>query len=284
MKNEATHSKLYGIILVLAASICFSGGGVAIKLIPWNALAINGGRNLISSVVIGLYILCTRHRLRFNTTVLIGAVSMAGVTTLYAIANKLTTAGNTIILQYTVPVWIILFMAIFFRERPTKLQVLTIAVVFAGILCFFFDSIGNGNLLGDICAVLSGIFYAGVFLLNSFEKGDALSSIFFGQLVCGLTLSPLIRFESDFSGLAIGGILFLGIIQVGLAYIFFSEGTKYVNPVTASLINGLEPVLNPILVALVYHELLTPMALVGAVIVFVAILSYNIISARSSQG
>jgi len=284
MKNEATHSKLYGIILVLAASICFSGGGVAIKLIPWNALAINGGRNLISSVVIGLYILCTRHRLRFNTTVLIGAVSMAGVTTLYAIANKLTTAGNTIILQYTVPVWIILFMAIFFRERPTKLQVLTIAVVFAGILCFFCDSIGNGNLLGDICAVLSGIFYAGVFLLNSFEKGDALSSIFFGQLVCGLTLSPLIRFESDFSGLAIGGILFLGIIQVGLAYIFFSEGTKYVNPVTASLINGLEPVLNPILVALVYHELLTPMALVGAVIVFVAILSYNIISARSSQG
>ena len=103
---------------MLGASLCFSLGGLLIKLIPWNPLAINGVRNLIASCVIGTYILVIRHRLKWNLTVLVGAVCMAGVTTCYAIANKLTSAGNTIVLQYTAPVWIIILMYLFFRKKP----------------------------------------------------------------------------------------------------------------------------------------------------------------------
>ncbi|MBR3368115.1 MAG: DMT family transporter [Lachnospiraceae bacterium] len=179
-----------GILMMVAASVCFSLGGLLIKLIPWNPLAINGARNLIASCVIGLYILCTRHRLKWNFTVFVGAVSMAGVTTLFAIANKLTTAGNTIILQYTAPVWIILLMMLFFGKRPGRLELITIVFVLAGILCFFYEGLSAGRWLGDLLALLSGIFYAGVFMLNQFERGDALSSMFFGQLACGIFLSP----------------------------------------------------------------------------------------------
>ena len=95
---------------MLAAALCFSTGGLLIKLVPWNPLAINGARNLIACTVIGLYILFTHHKLKFNFTVFVGAISMAGVTTLFAMANKMTTAGNTIILQYTAPIWIVILM------------------------------------------------------------------------------------------------------------------------------------------------------------------------------
>ena len=181
-----------GTAMVLAASLCFSTGGLLMKLIPWNPLAINGVRNAISSVVIGLYILATHHRIKFNPTVLVGAISMAGVTTLYSIANKLTTAGNTIILQYTAPIWIVILMYLFFGKKPNRTALISILIVFVGILCFFLEGLSSGKWLGDLLALLSGVCYAGVFMLNSFEKGDALSSVFFGQLACGVFMSPFV--------------------------------------------------------------------------------------------
>ena len=120
---------------VLAASLCFSTGGLLMKMVPWNPLAINGVRNVIAAVI-GLYILITRHRLKFNLTVLIGAVSMAGVTTLFSVANKLTTAGNTIILQYTAPIWIVILMFFIFGKKPDKTALTSVAIVICGILFY----------------------------------------------------------------------------------------------------------------------------------------------------
>lgn len=262
--------------MVLAASLCFSTGGLLMKLIPWNPLAINGARNAISSVVIGLYILATHHKLKFNPTVLVGAISMAGVTTLYSIANKLTTAGNTIILQYTAPIWIVILMYLFFGKKPSRTALISILIVFVGILCFFLEGLSSGKWLGDLLALLSGICYAGVFMLNSFEKGDALSSVFFGQLACGVFMSPFVLRETDFSAPVLICVFLLGAVQVGLAYIFFTTGTKYTDPVTASIINALEPILNPILVAVFYGEMLGKLSLVGAVIVICGIMYYNL--------
>ena len=60
------------VLFVFLASVCFSTGGLFIKLVPWSALAINGARNLIGAAVIGLYLLITRRRIIFNRRVLIG--------------------------------------------------------------------------------------------------------------------------------------------------------------------------------------------------------------------
>ena len=274
----------YAIYMVLAASVCFATGGLFMKLIPWNALAINGARNLIAVFVIGLYLLATHHKLKFNPTVAVGAVSMAGVTTCYAIANKLTTAGNTIILQYTAPVWIMVMVYLFFGKKPSRTGIISILIVFAGILCFFFEGLSTGKWLGDLIALLSGIFYAGVFMLNSFEKGDALSSVFFGQLLCGVVLSPLVLKETDFFPPVLLSVFFLGAVQVGLAYIFFTTGTKYIDPLTASIINALEPILNPLLVAVFYGEKLGKLSFIGAAIVLTGILYYNIKEAMEQKG
>ncbi len=282
-KEISANTRFLGTACMLTASICFSTGGLLMKMIPWNPLAINGVRNLIACLVIGLYLYVTRHRLKFNLTVFMGAVSLAGVTSLYAMANKLTTAGNTIILQYTAPIWIVILMFLFFGKKPDRIALISILIVFAGILCFFFEGLSTGKWLGDLLALLSGIFYAGVFMLNSFEKGDALSSVFFGQLACGIFLSPMVMKETVFTPTVLVCIFLLGAVQVGIAYIFFTTGTKYTDPVTASIINALEPILNPVLVAVFYGEMLGKLSLVGAAIVLCGILFYNLMSIKAKS-
>ena len=276
MNTENKAQKIRGVLTMLSASVCFSLGGLLIKMVPWNPLAINGVRNLIASCVIGLYICFTHHRIKVNFTVLSGAVCMAGVTTMFTIANKLTTAGNAIVLQYSAPIWIILLMFVFFGKKPSRLEAVTIILVLAGILCFFFDSLSTGKIVGDLIAFLSGLFYAGMFMLNQFEKGDPLSSIVIGQFLCGLVLSPMALRETVFSPSALAAVFILGTVQVGLAYILFSIGTRLTDPVTASIINAMEPILNPILVAVFYGEMLGGLSLIGAAIVVGSILFYNI--------
>lgn len=231
-----------GIFYVLMAAILFSIGGLCIKVIPWSPLAINGARNLISVIIIGIYLKVIHHKIIVNPPVIFGAICMTGVTSFYCIANKLTTAANTIVLQFTAPIFAIFFMWIFFKERPKKVDIVTCIAVFAGILCFFIDGLAAGNMLGNGVAILSGVCYAGVFMMNSFEKSDSLSSILIGQGVSAATNIWFVFGETDFGATAIGGILALGIFQLAFAYIFMAKGLDEVPAVTASLTTAIEPV------------------------------------------
>ena len=279
MKKKEETGGLRGPLDMLCAALLFSTGGVLCKGIPWGALAINGARSLIAAAVIGLYLAARHHRVVLNRYTVFGAICYTGVTSLFVAANKLTTAANAIVLQYAAPVWIIVMMYLFFRQKPGKRELAAVAAVLAGIACFFFDSLSAGNMLGNILAVLSGIFFAGLFILNSFPEGDTLSALLLGQLVSGLALTPLVSGETDFSAPVLLAVLALGLFQVGLAYIFFSEGTARTHPVTASLVCTIEPILNPILTALILGETVTPLSAVGAAIVVVSVLAYNIAKA-----
>lgn len=281
MKKETLRASWGSALCVLLASICFSTGGLLVKLIPWSALAINGARNLIGACVIGLFLLLSHHRIVFSKPVFIGALSMMGVTTLFTISNKLTTAANAIVLQFTAPVFVILFMALLFHTRPKKADVFACAAVLFGVCLFFVDGLQAGNLLGNFTAILSGVCYAGVFMMNASERSDAISSCFIGQLASGVLFSPFCLRETDFSPPTLLTVFLLGAVQVGLAYILFSLGIRRTPPVTASLITGLEPILNPLWVALFYHETVSMLAIVGAVIVVGSIIVYNVCMAKA---
>ena len=271
------------VLCVFLASVCFSTGGLFIKLIPWSALAINGARNLIGAAVIGIYLLLTGHRLVFSRRVLIGALAMIGVTTLFAVANKLTTAANTIVLQFTAPVFVMLFMALIYRQKPGRLDLIICFLVLLGVVLFFVDGIQAGNLAGNLIAVLSGVCYAGVFMMNTGEKADAISSCFLGQLAAGLVFTPLCFRETDFSLPILAAVAALGVIQVGGAYILFSIGIRNTPPVTASLLTGLEPIMNPLLVAAFYGESVSVLSVIGSVIVVCSILTYNVCLSRKKE-
>ena len=270
-----------GTLCVFLAALLYSIGGLCIKVIPWGGMAINGGRTAIALAVIGLYLAAIRHRPRLNRWVLLGALCIFGTNTFFSLANKLTTAANTIVLQFTAPIFVILFSALFWRKKPRRLDLAACAVVFGGVLFFFVDSLEAGGALGNLLAILSGAAYGGVFLLNDFPEADAISSVFWGDVLSAATGLPFLLGETDFSAAAITSLVVLGVFQVAVAYILLTIGLRTTPPVTASLISGIEPVLNPLLVAAFYGETVGPFALAGAAVVIAGVVGYNVAKARA---
>lgn len=269
-----------GTLFVAMSALLYSIGGLCIKVIPWNGMSINGGRTAIALLVIGAYLIWTKHPLRFNRWVLLGAVSVFLTNALFSVANKMTTAANVIVLQFTAPIFVMLFSVLFFKRKPKRLDVAACVVVFGGILFFFVDSLEMGGGLGNILALLSGISYAGVFLMNDMPNSDAISSVFWGGVLSSLTGLPFLLRETQFTTTALVSLVVLGAFQVGVAYVCLCIGLKTTPPVTASLVSGIEPVLNPILVALFYGEQVGGFALIGAAIVIFGVVGYNILKVK----
>ncbi len=269
-----------GTLCVFLAAVLYSIGGLCIKVIPWGGMAINGGRTAIALVVIAGYLICAKHPLRFNRWILLGALCVFGCNALFSIANKLTTAANAIVLQFTMPIFVMLFSLAFFHRKPAKLDLAACAVVLGGIVFFFADSLSMGGGLGNAAALLSGVAYSGVFLLNDMPDSDAISSVFWGDVLSAATGLPFLLRETDFSAVPLCSLVVLGVFQVGTAYILLTIGLKTTPPVTASLVSGIEPVLNPILVAVFYGERMGTFALVGAAIVICGVVGYNVLKVR----
>ena len=265
---------------MLSAALLFSIGGLFIKMVPWSSLAISGGRGLLSAMVLFVFMKLTKKRVIVNRGTLLGAVCVFATTTLFIVADKLTTAANAILIQYVAPVFIILFMWAFFKERPRRLDVITCVLVLGGIACFFLDGLGGGNMLGNGIALISGVTMAGMYMMNKIPGGDSFSATVMGHFMAGLLGLPFLLQERDFGVQAVGCMLVLGIFQLGLAFVCFCTGIKLTAPVTASLINGLEPILNPILVAIVVKEFISPMSALGGAIVLLSITSYHVLLVR----
>lgn len=282
-ERDPRKARRLGTLCIFLSAVLYSIGGLCIKLIPWHGMSINGGRNMISVLVIGSYLLLTRHRLRWNRWIALGAACVCGTNALFTLANKMTTAANTIVLQFTAPIFVIVLSLLFWHKRPQKLDVVVCAITLLGVVCFFIESLDAGGMLGNALALLSGLTYAGVFLLNDLPDSDPISSVFWGDVCSAVLGLPFLLRETAFTPTALTSLVILGAFQVGLAYILMCQGLKTTPAVTASLISGIEPVLNPILVAIFYHEMIGPLALVGAVIVLGAIVSYNLLKAGQTE-
>ena len=273
-----------GTLLVFISAVLFSLGGLCIKMIPWSGIAINGARCLLSVILNYAFLRLTGRKLRVNRWILLGAAFVFLTNVLFAVATKLTTAANAIVLQFTAPVFTVLLAWVFLRSRPQRADILACAAVLLGIVCFFLDSLSAGGMLGNAIALFTGLTYAGVFMLNSLPDSDPVSSVIIGQLAGALFGLPFLLRETDFSLQPIVYVVILGVFQMGLGYICFSSGLKHTPPVTASLVSGIEPVLNPTWVALLYGEKLTALSVVGGVIVIGAIVVYSMYKDRNNAG
>ena len=276
-------AKRNGTMYVFIAAVLFSVGGLCFKIIPWHGLAINSARNMISIVVIGLFAISQRHVFKLNKTVLVGALCIAGTNNLFSLANKLTTAGNTIILQFTAPIFVIILGFLIFGTRPEKIDIAACVLVLIGIGFFVVDGLSTGNMLGNGLALLSGLAYAGIFMLNSSPDSDPLSSVLIGQSASILIGLPFLLSVTDYSFNALLGVFVLGFFQLGIGFIFLTKGLQTTSAITASLVTGIEPILNPLWVAIFYKEVLTPVSMVGAAVVFVTVIVYNYKKAQKTQ-
>lgn len=270
-----------GTWFVVFAAVLYSLGGLGIKLIPWSGMAINGARALVALLVLWAYLLVVKQRIYLDKWVVLGAVCVSGTNMLFCIANKLTTAANAIVLQFTAPVFVILIAYLAWKKRPSKLEILTCLAVFVGVLFFFGDSLSAGGTLGNLLALLAGLAYAGVFFLNKLLGKDSVLAVFWGCVLSALVGIPFLLGETDFSLIPLASITVLGLFQMGLAFLLLVLGLQTTQPVTASLVSGLEPVLNPVLVALFYHETMGILAFIGGIIVVGSVLAYNVLLSRN---
>lgn len=282
-KRELDKNSIKGTIFVLLSAICFSLGGVLIKSIPWSSVTIQGIRSVFSSLVIGGFMVMRHQRFVVNKTVLLGAAFNTVMAFTFVAATKMTTAANAIVLQFTEPIFVILLLWILYKKRPGKDALLTCAVVFSGILCFFFESLSAGGMVGNLLAIFSGLTYALVMLMKGFKGADFESSLLISNTISMIIGIPALLKETDYSMEVWGFMILLGVFQFGFSYVFLSKGLDYLSPVTASLTSAIEPILNPLLVAAFCGETIGAMGIVGAVLVVGASTTYNVLQAIKTE-
>lgn len=277
--RDPAHTKSVG--LLLAAALCWSLAGVLFKHVEWPGLAAAGGRSLIAA----LFLLALSWRsLRFTWSPLqLGAAAAyAACTILFALANKLTTAANAILLQYTAPVWIALLGAWLLGERTTRADWFTIAAVLAGLSLFFYEGLQLGNIAGLLVALASGLGFAVMTLLMRKQKAtSAIESIILGNVIGFLVGLPALWSAPALPATGWVALGLLGTVQLGLAYFLYSKAIKHVTALEAVLIPVLEPILNPVWVMLLVSERPSPLALAGGVLVLAAVTLRAILGIRA---
>lgn len=265
-----------GFIYTALSAVCFATGGLLIKLNTWSSMSINGMRSFFAFFIFLLYMKLTKHQFKFNWKVLLGVVanSMMGIT--FIMANKMTTAANAIVLQFTLPIYIMLLAWIFQKKKPDKVSVISGMISLVGIMFFFFESLSLGGMTGNILALVSGFFYAIVFLIKQIPDSDFESSAIISFVLNFVIGIPFILQETDWGIMNMSTGVLQGVVQIGLAYIFLNMALDKVPPVGASLISMIEPILNPVLVAIFYGEKIGKISFVGAIIVLASALFYNL--------
>jgi len=154
------------------------------------------------------------------------------------------------------------------------------------MLLFFADELHDGHLLGNILAIISGLTFACVFVCNRREDTQPEQSVMLGFLINAILWTPFAFFDSNISAELVPWvfIVLMGVVQVGLAYVFFTVGIKRTPALLAILIVALEPVLNPIWVAMFTPERPGRFAFLGGIVIVVTIVAFNMWEARRNFG
>lgn len=270
------------ILWMTLASVMWSIAGVIFKYIDCNSIVIAGARSFISAITVLAYMLITKQKFLINKTTLLNAFWLALTFFSFVGANKLTSSANAIILQYTAPVFVLLYQTFFKKLRPKMNDVICVMITFVGILIFFFDSIGNGNVIGDIVAIISGIGFAAVFIVvGDSDETTSINGVFQGQLLTAIIGLPFVFVtENTFNLQTIGLLLILGVVQLGIPYIIVALAGPHCPALASTLVTVLEPLLNPVWVALIYHEIPSIWSFTGGVIVIVNVLVWCVMKDR----
>ena len=213
------------LLLVIGAAILWSTGGLFIKAIHLSAFELSFGRSLLAAITI--VILTRREGFGINRISAITSVLYAALLILFVLATKLTTAANAIFLQYTAPVYVLILEPIFYKEKFRRRDLVTVAACIAGMSLFFVGKLRPQDVTGNLVALASGVCFALFFLLLRHSKArnvNRASSAIYGNLIVVLICAPAFfgAVERGISPADWAGIAYLGIVQIGFAYLLFT--------------------------------------------------------------
>ncbi len=268
-----------GRLLVMAAALLWSTGGLAIKLVPLSGFGVVFWRSFVTFVFLVAVLRPSLTRLKGASIPAIAVYAVMIVS--FVTATKLTTAANAIFLQYTGPLYVLLLAPLVLKEPFRRADAVAIACALGGMSLFFVGRLERGALLGNLVAVVSGVFFGlTVLLLRRDAKGDAVTSMLLGNLLAAAVALPF-----AWNGLALDGkglllVAYLGVVQLGVSYLLFIRGLTVVPAAEASLLGMLEPLFNPVWAFLGIGERPGPWALAGGAVVLLSVAGRTLAGAR----
>lgn len=267
--------------LVLTATL-WSLGGLLIKSVKWdNPIAIAGARSVIAALVIFVYKPFPKFNWSFAQ--IGGALAYTATVMLFVTATRMTTAANAILLQYTAPIYVALLSWWFLKERITRIDWITLAIVFGGMILFFQDKLSAGSVWGSLVAILSGVAFAGLALFTRKQKNESpLESLLLGNVFTAVIAIPFMIGQVPDTQSVVSLVL-LGTVQLGLSYILYAYAMKHVTALEGILIPVIEPVLNPIWVFLAMGEIPGKWAIVGGIMILTAVTGRCVIVALKDR-
>ncbi|MDR0601598.1 MAG: DMT family transporter [Treponema sp.] len=269
---------------ILLCALFWSTSGLFIKLLDWHPVVIAGTRSFVAF----LFMLAVRSVFPPKTggkntfPFWAGAASYTLTMLTFVTANKMTAPANAIMLQYSAPVWAGLLGWILLKEKPRREHWGALVLVMAGMALFFGDGLKGGSFAGDALAVFSGIsFGAHSVFLRMMKDGSARDSLLMAHALCAVFCIPLVfLYPPALSVSTVLPMLFMGVVQIGMASILFSYGIKRINALEAMLTAMLEPVCNPVWVFAVTGEKPSLRAVLGGIIIIAAVAASSIIGKR----
>jgi drug/metabolite transporter (DMT)-like permease len=273
-------SRTRAVLLVALGATLFSTSGLLIKLITISPLALVGARGIVASIVIAIWL--RRPRFTWSLPQVGGGVALALAQIFFVIATRETTAANAIFIQYTAPVLVAVFGIWFLGERAKSYDWLTMGAIGIGLYLIFSGDFSLRGAWGEVSAMLSGISFAWLFLFLRKQKDTSTTeTVLLGNIVAAVIGTPFLFFESPTLA-DWGGILFLGVLQLGIPFIILSLAIKQLTAVEAIMIQTLEPILNPVWVFLVIGETPTSLELTGGLVVLFAVTARGVLAGRQS--
>ena len=249
--------------LLLAAAL-WSLAGLFIKFLSLPPLTIVFYRSLFAAL---FFVFFVRKSIAVpRIALLVSALAYTAAISAFVSANKITTAANAIALQYTAPMFVFVIVHFLFGEKITGASWVSLVLGMFGIAVICIGSAGQPDATGVMVALLSGLLFSIYMVTLRFLKDfNPATLTFLNNMVCCLLLLPLVGSELSLS-LKEGGIVaMMGVVQLGIPYWLFSKGLEQISVQEASLIVLIEPVLNPLWVALIVGELPSGATLIGGI-------------------
>lgn len=279
MKAQRLRARL----LVIAAAVLFSTGGAAIKLAHLNAWQVAGLRSLVASAAILIFLPGARQGWRWRYVPV--AAAYAATLVLFVTATKLTTAANAIFLQDAAPLFVLLLGPVLLHERIRRSDIVLMAAVATGMLLFFTAHEGTratapdpatGNVVAAASAITWALTLIGLRCIGrdpSTTGSPGMATVALGNLLASAAALPFAFPIERFDARDVLVILWLGVFQIGLAYVCLTHGIRSVPAFEAATLLLVEPALNPIWSWLMHGERPAAQSLAGGAIILGATLA-----------
>jgi drug/metabolite transporter (DMT)-like permease len=272
----ARRTKTKAVLSVAAAAVLFSTGGTAIKTAAFSAMQIASMR---SGVAAAMLLLWFGNRVEWTPRVVAIGLVYAATLLLFVAATKLTTAASAIFLQSAAPLYVALIGPLVLRERLHARDFAVLAAVAIGLACCLAAGTESsltapdpwtGNLLGALCGVAWAFTLLGLRWGARADRDLAVSAVIAGNLFAFVAGVPALWPLPTVAPAEWATLAYLGIFQIGVAYILLTRAMRDLAALQVSLFLLLEPALNPLWAWLVQGEVPSGLALAGGAVILVA--------------